>query len=152
MPAPDDEYLFSLLMQIVQRASEHLLGARDEVAPYSVRLIGDDASPRTFFPQDLNPTAEWPDLLDAAIDALRLDEPDGEVVAVAACVGLVSPDTNRLAFGAQLETQASSAFMLVTYREEGDSFSLDDPVLVEDLLRAEGLRWDTNSRRRLARQ
>jgi hypothetical protein len=127
-----DEELLGKALHVAKEAGLLLLRKHGTVLPFALILDPAGDNPKTYFPRDQLPRASWDELLDAAIAYLERCIGSGGVGAIALVTTLESGSEPGL--GAQVETRASSLFLVYPYRGTGQSRSLGKPQTAEGLL------------------
>ncbi|MFL5352124.1 hypothetical protein [Archangium sp.] len=127
-----DEELLGKALHVAKEAGLLLLRKQGTVLPFALTLDPAGDNPRTYFPRDQLPRASWDELLDASIAHLERSIGSGGVGAIALVTTLDSGSESGL--GVQVETRASSLFLVYPYRGTGQSRSLGEPQTAEGLL------------------
>ncbi|HEX8822677.1 MAG TPA: hypothetical protein VF794_22305 [Archangium sp.] len=128
----NDEALLGKALHVAREAGLHLLRKQGSVLPFGLTLDRAGDNPRTWFPRDQLPRASWDELLDATLGHLERCSGSAEVAAIALVTTLESGSESGL--GIQVETRASSVFLVYPYRATGQSWSLGEPQTAEGLL------------------
>ncbi len=128
----NDEELLGKALHVAREASLLLLRKHGSVLPFGLTLDAAGDNPRTWFPRDQLPRASWDELLDATIGHLERCSGSGDVGAIALATTLESGNESGL--GIQVETRASSLFLVYPYSGAGQSWSLEEPQTAEGLL------------------
>jgi hypothetical protein len=128
----NDEELLGKALHVAREAGLLLLRKHGTVLPFGLTLDAAGDNPRTFFPRDQLPRASWDELLAATLGQLarRIDSDD--VRAIAVVTTLESGGESGL--GIQVETRASSLFLVYPYSVTGRDWSLGEPQTAEGLL------------------
>lgn len=138
----NDEERTMLMAHLVKGGAQLLLDQRGEVAPYALRLLGKNADPKTYFPKDQNPTANFEELFEQSVAWARQDEAGAEIVGVAVISAMENEaDADALAIGAQLETQSGSLFLFFPCVVNGKHTHVGEFEVLDELLVPEGIRW-----------
>lgn len=128
----NDEEVLGKALYVAKEAGLLLLRKHGTVLPFALTLDLAGDNPRTYFPRDQLPRASWDELLDATIAHLERSIGSGGVGAIALVTTLESGSESGL--GVQVETRASSLFLVYPYRGNGQSRSLREPQTAEGLL------------------
>jgi hypothetical protein len=128
----NDEELLGKTLHVAREAGVLLLGKHGSVLPFGLTLDRAGDNPRTYFPRDQQPHATWDELLDATVDHLVRCIGSADVGAIALATTLESGSESGL--GIQVETRASSLFLVYPYSGTGRSRSLGEPQTAEGLL------------------
>lgn len=131
-----------LMAHLVKGGAQLLLDERGEVAPYALRLLGQNAEPKTYFPKDQHPRAGFEELFERAVAWARQDEAGVEIVGVAVISAMENEaDAEAMAVGAQLETPSGSLFLFFPCVVEGKRTHVGEFEVLDELLVPEGIRW-----------
>lgn len=137
-----DEERTMLMAHLVKGGAQLLLDKRGEVAPYALRLLGQNADPKTYFPKDQNPSASFEELFERSVAWAREDEAGIEIVGVAVISAMENEaDAEAMAIGAQLETPSGSLFLFFPCVVEGKRTHVGEFEVLDQLLVPEGIRW-----------
>jgi hypothetical protein len=128
----NDEELLGKALQVAREAGLLLLRKHGTVLPLGLTLDAAGDNPRTFFPRDQLPRASWDELLDATLGQLERHIDSEDVGAIAVVTTLESGGESGL--GIQVETRASSLFLVYPYSGTGRNWSLGEPQTAEGLL------------------
>jgi len=128
----NDEELLGKALHVAREAGLLLLRKHDTVLPFGLTLDAAGDNPRTFFPGDQLPRASWDELLDATLGQLERRIASDDVGAIAVVTTLESGGESGL--GIQVETRASSVFLVYPYSGTGPNWSLGEPQTAEGLL------------------
>lgn len=128
----NDEELMEKTLHVAKEAGLFLLRKQGTVLPFGLTLDPAGDNPRTYFPRDQLPRASWDELLDATLAHLERCIGSGGVGAIALVTTLESGSESGL--GVQVETRASSLFLVYPYSGTGQSRSLGEPQTAEGLL------------------
>jgi hypothetical protein len=128
----NDEELLGKALHVAKEAGLLLLRKHGTVLPFGLTLDLAGDNPRTWFPRDQLPRASWDELLDATIAHLERCIASGGVGAIALGTTLESGSESGL--GIQVETRASSLFLVYPYMGTGQRRSLGEPQTAEGLL------------------
>jgi hypothetical protein len=128
----NDEELLGKALHVAREASLLLLRKHGTVLPFGLTLDAAGDNPRTFFPRDQLPRASWDELLDATLGQLERRIDSGDVGAIAVVTTLESGGESGL--GIQVETRASSLFLVYPYSGTGRNWSLGEPQTAQGLL------------------
>ena len=128
----NDEELLEKALHVAKEAGLLLLRKHGSVLPFGLTLDPAGDNPRTCFPRDQLPRASWDELLDATIAHLERCIGAGDVGAIALVTTLESGRETGL--GLQVETRASSLFLVYPYSGTGQHQSLGEPQTAEGLL------------------
>ncbi|QRO01949.1 hypothetical protein JRI60_24485 [Archangium violaceum] len=128
----NDEELLGKALHVAREAGLLLLRKHGSVLPFGLTLDPAGDNPRTFFPRDQLPRASWDELLDATLGHLEQRSGSADVAAIALVTTLESGSESGL--GIQVETRASSLFLVYPYSATGQSWRLGEPQTAEGLL------------------
>jgi hypothetical protein len=128
----NDKELLEKALHVAKEAGLLLLRKYDSVPPFGLTLDPAGDNPRTYFPRDELPRASWDELLDATIAHLERGIGSAGVGAIALVTTLESGSESGL--GIQVETHASSLFLVYPYSGTGQSRSLGQPQTAKELL------------------
>ncbi|WP_309891425.1 hypothetical protein [Archangium sp.] len=128
----NDEGLLGKALHVAREGGLLLLRKHGTVLPFGLTLDSAGDNPRTFFPRDQLPRASWDELLDATLGHLERCIGSGDVGAIAVVTTLESGSESGL--GIQVETRASSLFLVYPYSGAGPSWSLGEPQTAKGLL------------------
>lgn len=128
----NDEELLGKALHVAREGGLLLLRKQGTVVPFGLTLDRAGDNPRTWFPRDQMPRASWDELLDATIGHLERCSGSADVGAIALVTTLESGSESGL--GIQVETRASSLFLVYPYSGSGQSWSLGQPQTAEGLL------------------
>jgi hypothetical protein len=133
----DDGELMGKALYVAREAAGLLLRGHGAVLPFGLTLDSQGDNVRTYFPRDQWPSAEWNELIDAAVDHLARCIRSADVGVIALATELASG--TQAGLGVQVETRSSSLFLLYPYIGTGRSRGLGeaqqaDGLLVEPLL------------------
>lgn len=128
----NDEELLEKALHVAREAGMFLLRKHGSVLPFGLTLDPAGDNPRTYFPRDQLPRASWDELLDATIAHLERCIGSGGIGAIALVTTLESGSESGM--GVQVETRASSLFLVYPYSGTGQSLSLGEPQAAEGLL------------------
>jgi hypothetical protein len=128
----NDEELLGKALHVAREAGLLLLRKHGTVLPFGLTLDAAGDNPRTFFPRDQLPRASWDELLDATLGQLERRIGSDDVGAIAVVTTLESGGESGL--GIQVETRASSLFLVYPYSGTGRNWSLGEPQTAEGLL------------------
>jgi hypothetical protein len=139
----EEEYLLGLLLEIVKQSGVWLLEERGQVAPYGISIVSEQGEPASYFPEETHPGASFQELLELAVNGLRMRAREQAPLGIAVVTGL-TPDPER-AFGAQIETPSSSLRAVFHYRRMVDRWMIDEPKFDRVLLIPGGVCWPSRS-------
>ncbi len=128
----NDEELLGKALHVAREAGLLLLRKHGTVLPFGLTLDAAGDNPRTFFPRDQLPRASWDELLEATLGQLERRIDSDDVGAIAVVTTLESGGESGL--GIQVETRASSLFLVYPYSGTGRNWSLGEPQKAEGLL------------------
>ncbi|WP_257458788.1 hypothetical protein [Archangium lipolyticum] len=128
----NDEELLGKTLHVAREAGLLLLRKHGSVLPFGLTLDTSGGNPRTWFPRDQLPRASWDELLDATIGHLEQCGASADVGAIALATTLESGSESGL--GIQVETRASSLFLVYPYSGTGQSWRLGEPQTAQGLL------------------
>lgn len=128
----NDEELLGKALHVAREGGLLLLRKHGSVLPFGLTLDLAGDNPRTWFARDQLPRASWDELLDATLGYLERCIGAGDVGAIALVTTLESGSESGL--GIQVETRASSLFLVYPYSGAGQSWSLGEPQTAEGLL------------------
>jgi len=128
----NDEELLGKALHVAREGGLLLLGKHGTVLPFGLTLDSAGDNPRTYFPRDQLPRASWDELLDATLGHLERCIGSDDVGAIAIVTTLESGSESGL--GIQVETRASSLFLVYPYSGAGRSWSLGEPQTAKGLL------------------
>jgi hypothetical protein len=132
MTMMNDEALLGKALHVAREAGLLLLRKHGSVLPFGLTLDPAGDTPRTWFPRDQLPRASWDELLDATIGHLEQSIGSANVGAIALVTTLESGSESGL--GIQVETRASSLFLVYPYSGSGQSWKLGEPQTAQGLL------------------
>jgi hypothetical protein len=127
-----DEELLGKALHVAREAGLLLLRKHGSVLPFGLTLDLAGDNPRTWFPRDQLPRASWDELLDATLGHLERCIGSADVGALALVTTLESGSESGL--GIQVETRASSLFLVYPYSGAGQSWKLGEPQTAQGLL------------------
>ncbi|ATB32274.1 hypothetical protein [Melittangium boletus] len=128
----NDEELLKKALHVAKEAGLLLLRKQGSVLPFGLTLDPAGDHPRTYFPRDALPRASWDELLEATLTHLERCIASGGIGAIALVTTLESGSESGM--GIQVETRASSLFLVYPYEGGGQSRSLGEPQTSEELL------------------
>jgi hypothetical protein len=128
----NDEELLGKTLHVAREAGLLLLRNHGTVLPFGLMLDTAGDNPRSFFPRDQLPRASWDELLDATLGHLERSIDLDDVGAIAVVTMLESGSESGL--GIQVETRASSVFLVYPCSGIGRNVSLGEPQPAEGLL------------------
>jgi len=128
----NDDELLKKALHVAREAGLLLLRKHGTVLPFGLTLDPAGDHPRTYFPRDSLPRASWEELLEATISHLERCTGSGGIGAIALVTTLESGSESGM--GVQVETRASSLFLVYPYEGAGQSRSLGEPQTSEELL------------------
>jgi hypothetical protein len=129
----NDEELLGKTLHVAREAAMLLLRKHGSVLPFGLTLDPAGDQPRTFFPRDALPQASWDELLEATLGHLRRCGGSADVGAIAFATTLES-EGGQSGLGIQVETRASSLFLLYPYRKTWRGWKLGEPQTAKGLL------------------
>lgn len=128
----DDQDLLEKTLHVAREAGMFLLRKHGSVLPFGLTLDPAGDNPLTYFPRDQLPRASWDELLDATLAHLERRIGSGGIGAIALVTTLESGSQSGM--GVQVETRASSLFLVYPYTGTGQNRSLGEPQTAEGLL------------------
>ncbi len=128
----NDQALLEKTLHVAREAGTFLLRKHGSVLPFGLTLDPAGDNPRTYFPRDQLPRASWDELLDATLAHLERRIGSGDIGAIALVTTLESGSESGM--GVQVETRASSLFLVYPYTGTGQNRSLGEPQTAEGLL------------------
>lgn len=128
----NDQELLEKTLHVAKEAGLLLLRKQGSVLPFGLTLDPKGDHPKTYFPRDQLPRASWDELLDATLTHLERSIGSGGVGAIALVTTLESGSESGL--GIQVETRASSLFLVYPYSGSGQNRRLGDAQPAEGLL------------------
>jgi hypothetical protein len=128
----NDQELLEKALYVAREAGMLLIRKHGSVLPFGLTLDPAGDHPRTYFPRDQLPHAPWDELLEATLAHLERCIGAGGIGAIALVTTLESGSESGM--GVQVETRASSLFLVYPYKGAGQSRSLGEPQTAEGLL------------------
>ena len=128
-----DEELLAKTLSVAREAGLLVLRRSGTVPPFGLTLDPAGNDPRSFFPRDQMPQASSEELLTATVSHLEQRSRIADVGALALVTSLES-EAGASGLGIQVETRASSLFLVYPATQSAQGRSLGEPRSAQELL------------------
>jgi hypothetical protein len=128
----EDEELLGKTLSVAREAGLLLLRRHGTALPFGLTFDPTGNNPRTFFPRDQLPHASWEELLEATRSHLEQRSRMADVGALALVTSLES-EAGASGLGIQVETRASSLFLVYPASQSAQGWSLGEPEPAQEL-------------------